>query len=58
MSSLSFAHFKAKLSFNFIFKNLKKRVFYALIPVLRLIMSDQAIKMWSLMPITLLNAIL
>ena len=58
VSSLSFARSEAKLSFDFIFESLKKRVFYAPIPVPRLVVSDQAAGMRSSMPIALPNAIL
>jgi hypothetical protein len=58
ISSLSFARSEAKLSFDFIFKSLKKHVFYPPIPVPRVIVSNQAAGMKASMPISLPSAIL
>jgi transposase-like protein len=55
---LSFARSEAKLSFDFIFKSLKKHVFVPPIPAPRLVISDQAAGMKASMPISLPNAIL
>ena len=58
MSSLSFTRLEAKLSFNFIFKSLKKHIFCPHIPVPRVIISDLASDIRALMPLSLLNTIL
>ena len=58
VSSLSFARSEAKLSFDFIFESLKKRVFYPPIPVPRVVISDQAAGMSASMAVSLPNAVL
>jgi hypothetical protein len=55
---LSFAHLKAKLSFNFIFNDLKKHIFYDPYLIPRVIINDQATRIKALMLITLPNSIL
>jgi hypothetical protein len=42
VASLSFARSESKMSFDFIFWSLKQRVFYASIPLPRVVISDQA----------------
>ena len=58
VSSLSFARSEAKLSFDFIFESLKKRVFIPPIPLPRVVISDQAAGMRASLPNVLPNAIL
>ncbi|ERF72882.1 hypothetical protein EPUS_08495 [Endocarpon pusillum Z07020] len=58
VSSLSFARSKAKLSFDFILKSLKKHVFCPPIPVPRIIISDQAAGLKASMPVSLPGTIL
>jgi len=42
IAALSFARSESKLSFDFIFESLKKRIFYPPIPLPRVVLSDQA----------------
>lgn len=58
VSSLSFARSEAKLSFDFIFNCLKKRIFCPPVPPPRVIISDQAGGLISSLPISLPSAIL
>ncbi|ERF72701.1 hypothetical protein EPUS_04754 [Endocarpon pusillum Z07020] len=53
VSSLSFARSEAAVSFEFIFKSLKKRIFISSIPLPRVIISDQAGGLKAAVPLSL-----
>ena len=58
INSLSFIRSENKLFFDFIFKSLKKHVFYSFIPVLHVVVNDQVTKIKISMSIFLSTTIL
>ena len=58
IAALSFARSKAKVSFDFLFQSLKQLIFTTLIPLSRVVLSDQATGLTALMSTALLKAIL